>query len=89
MNNQLTRVQVYLDPHDVTLIDRVAKRLKIKRSQIIRDATKAVALRYGRTYELLESKPLKIKNPLFDLIGFEKSKTGTVGLNVDDIYFED
>lgn len=88
MSDQLTRVQVYLDPNDVAQVDRLAKKLKIKRSQIIRDATKAVALRYARSYEMLESKQPK-KNPLLSLIGFANSKTGTVGLDIDEIYEKD
>lgn len=88
MNGQLTRVQVYLDKEDVFLLDNLAKKLKVTRSQVIRDATKAVADRYIRTLELLETGTLK-KNPLMDLVGIEESKTGRVGLEVDEIYLHD
>lgn len=88
MNNQLVRVQVYLDPKDVSLLDQLAKSINVTRSQIIRDVTKAVAKRYERTAYLLESKKTK-KDPLLELVGIEESKTGTVGLNVDEIYFDD
>jgi len=86
--NQLTRVQVYLDPYDVVVLDQIARQIKIKRSQIIRDATKAVARRYADTISLLETKPTQ-KNPLTELIGIETSKTGQIGLNIDEIYLSD
>ena len=85
MNINLARVQVYLDPEDVSALDQLAKEIKITRSQIIRDATKAVANRYLETKRLLSSKPPK-GNPLRDLIGIETSRTGKVGLSIDDIY---
>lgn len=88
MNGQLLRVQVYLDPMDMHLIDKMATKIKITRSQIIRDATRAVANRYVRIVEFLEAKPPK-RNPLLGLIGIGKSKTGTLGLNVDEIYLND
>lgn len=85
MNGQLTRVQVYLDPQDLSLLDQLAKQIKVTRSQIIRDATKAVATRYEQVASLLTT-PTQVSNPLKDLIGIELSKTGKVGLNVDEIY---
>lgn len=88
MNGQLTRVQVYLDKEDISLLDNLAKKLKVTRSQIIRDATKAVADRYIRTFALIRTGKLK-KNPLMELIGIEESKTGRVGLEVDEIYLHD
>lgn len=86
--NQLTRVQVYLDSDDVGLLDQMARRIRVKRSQIIRDATKAVAVRYAETASMLEVKPSR-RSPLADLVGIEKSKTGRIGLNVDEIYLSD
>jgi hypothetical protein len=81
----LKRVQVYLDKDDVRRVSEMADLLRIKRSQIIRDATKAVAERYSLVIQVLGKKKTK-RNPLLDLVGIEKSKTGTVGLNVDEIY---
>lgn len=86
--NQLTRVQVYLNPDNIIVINQMAKDLRIKRSQIIRDATSSVAMRYSESIKLIKSRP-KIKNPLLDLVGFATSKTGTIGLNVDEIYQSD
>ncbi|MEK7188615.1 MAG: CopG family transcriptional regulator [Patescibacteria group bacterium] len=88
MTSQLTRVQVYLDPIDLYFIDDLAKKVKVTRSQIIRDATMSTACRYIRLAEFLEKKSPK-RNPLIDLIGIGKSKTGTIGLNVDEIYLND
>lgn len=88
MNNYaLTRVQVYLNPQDVGLLDELARLINIKRSQIIRDVTGAVAARYEQTAAFLLAKKPKT-NPLLELIGIEKSKTGRASLNVDDIYNE-
>ena len=84
-NTQLTRVQVYLDPEDMSLLDQLAAQIQVTRSQIIRDATKAVAIRYEQVSQLLETKTTKT-NALRDLIGIEVSKTGKVGLNIDEIY---
>lgn len=88
MNGQLTRVQIYLDKEDVSLIDRVAKKVKVTRSQIIREATKAVARRYARTLEILEKEKSKTSS-LMELVGIETSKTGRVGLDIDEIYLHD
>ena len=86
MNNpQLTRVQVYLDPTDVSLLDQLAAQIQVKRSQIIRDATKAVAIRYERVSGLLGARTTKT-SALRDLVGVGVSKTGKVGMNVDQIY---
>lgn len=84
-NTQLTRVQVYLDPEDVLLLDQLATQIQVTRSQIIRDATKAVATRYERVSQLLDTKTAQA-NALRDLVGIGVSKTGRVGINVDEIY---
>lgn len=84
----LTRVQVYLNPRDVSLLDELARLINVKRSQIIRDVTGAVAARYEQVAAFLLAKKPK-SNPLMELAGIEKSKTGRVGLNVDDIYLND
>lgn len=86
MNQQLNRYQVYLDRQDMFMLAKLAGTLKVSRSQLIRDATKAVALRYVRVASRLTSSNNARNNPLLDLIGIEKSRTGTVGLDVDDIY---
>lgn len=88
MNGQLTRIQVYLDPTDVSLLDQLAGHIKITRSQIIRDATHSVATRYARVARVLAT-PSASPNPLTELIGVEQSKTGRIGLNVDEIYLHD
>lgn len=92
--NQLQRVQVYLDPKDLSVMDMVAKAIKIKRSQIIRDLMRSaasVAHRYIETYNIVEPKRhfkdrLKIWKGLF-AIG--QSKTGDLGLRIDEIYNKD
>lgn len=88
MNGKLNRVQVYLDREDVSILDEVAKKLKVTRSQLVREATRAVAERYLKALRLLEQEKPK-KNPLVQLIGLEKSKTGKVGLDVDELYLHD
>lgn len=86
MNQQLVRYQVYLNPQDVSVLTRLAHVSKVSRSQIIRDATKAVADRYLKMSRYYRPEPPLDQNPLLRLIGIEKSRTGTVGLHVDDIY---
>ena len=86
--NQLIRVQLYLDPDNLSLVDELAKEIRVSRSQIIRDALDAVATRYVQTKELIKPKKSQ-KNALLAMIGIDKSKTGTVGLNVDEIYLND
>jgi len=87
--NQLSRVQVYLDPKNLSVIDNVAMGVKVSRSLIIRDAVAAATNSYARAFRLLRGTVKAKRNPLLDLIGIEKSKTGTVGLNVDEIYQND
>lgn len=86
--NQLTRVQVYLNPDNLSLVDELSRELNVSRSQIMRDALDAVATRYVKAKELIKPKKSR-KNALLAMIGIEKSKTGTVGLNVDEIYLND
>ena len=86
--NQLTRVQVYLDPDNLAIIDDFAKDIKITRSQIIRDSLEAIASRYIKTKQLISPKK-KEKNALLQMSGIAVSKTGTVGLNIDEIYLTD
>ncbi|OIN89037.1 hypothetical protein COW80_03905 [Candidatus Beckwithbacteria bacterium CG22_combo_CG10-13_8_21_14_all_01_47_9] len=85
MNYTMARVQVYLDPQDVDILDTIAEKVRIKRSQIIRDLTKTVALRYSQVAQLLTAKK-SLKNPLLELGGIEVSKTGRASINVDEIY---
>ena len=87
MDNQMTRVQVYLEPQSVTQLDVLAKTIRVKRSQIIREAVLAVNLRFNELFTLLRLKP--IKNPLMEYCGIEDSKTGHVSENVDEIYQTD
>lgn len=88
MTNQLTRIQVYVEPDNLALVDEIAKEIKIKRSQIIRDALGAVVINYIKTKLLLKPTPSE-KNALIEMGGIAVSKTGTVGLNVDEIYLND
>ena len=88
MNSQLVRVQVYVNPDNLSKVDELVKEIKITRSQIIRDALDAVVIRYIKTKHLL--KPIKNKkNALIAMSGVGISKTGKVGLNIDEIYLHD
>lgn len=87
MNYTMARVQVYLNPQDVSLLDELARLINIKRSQILRDVTGAVAARYEQVAAFLLAKKPK-SNPLMELAGIEKSKTGHASINVDEIYSE-
>lgn len=88
MNYTMARVQVYLNPQDVDILDIVAEKINIKRSQVIRDAIKSIALRYSQVAAILAGTTVK-KNPLLDLVGAFTSKNGKIGLNVDEIYLND
>jgi len=84
----LSRVQVYLNPDNLSVVDEIAEEIRIKRSQIIRDAVQAVAIRYAKITHLI--KPIKHKkNALLAMHGIGVSKTGKVGLNIDEIYLND
>lgn len=88
--NQLARVQAYLDPDNLTIVDKIAKNNKIAKSQIIRDSLYVIVDRYTKTSNRpLTGEKASNKNPLEELVGCGKSKTGTVGLNVDEIYLHD
>lgn len=87
--NHLQRVQVYLEPNSVSLIDQIAKEIRINRSQVIRDATASVANRYIKTVQFLKSSKKTKPELWLKLAGIEESKTGVVGLNVDEIYLND
>ena len=77
-------------PQQVEFLDLLSGKIGVTRSQILRDLAEAVAVQYYNVAEFVSAKPAKAsKNPLYDLIGAEKSKTGTIGLNVDEIYLED
>lgn len=86
MTNQLTRIQVYVEPDNLELVDEIAREIKIKRSQIIRDVVASVVNAYVKTINLLKlGKKPKLKTWL-ELKGTEVSKTGDLGLRVDEIY---
>lgn len=87
--NNLVRVQLYLDPGNLEVVDELAKELKVPRSQIIRDAVEASVEKYSETLKLIKLKNKPSLNLWLSMAGIEKSKTGTVGLNVDEIYNED
>ena len=90
MDTNLVRVQSYFKPHQVEFLDLLSGKIGVNRSQILRDLAEAVVVQYYKVGEFVSTKPKKIKkNPLLDLVGAEKSKTGTVGLNVDEIYLHD
>ena len=84
--NQLTRIQVYVDPDNLAVVDEIAKGIKIKRSQIIRDVVASVANSYAKTAELLKTDRKPNLKTWLELKGVEKSKTGDLGLRVDEIY---
>lgn len=88
MNMNLLRTQVYLDGEDISLLDELARQIRMTRSQIIRDATRAVAYQYAKLVQLTLGKSQRT-NPLKELVGLEESKTGRVGLSVDDQYHHD
>ena len=79
----LARVQVYLDPQDVALLDTIATRKGVTRSKIIREAVRDKAKKYIRV------KPKTKKNYLLELIGVGKSKISNLAMNVDEIYHHD
>lgn len=82
--NQLTRVQVYLDPDNLAIIDNIAKDIKVTRSKIIREAIQKHVKKFANKKKTVNKKPKK--SALMEMAGIEVSKTGTVGLNIDDIY---
>lgn len=84
--NQLTRVQVYLNPDDVSLVDEIASQIKIKRSQIIREAVAAATNVYVKTIDLLKTSRKPKLTTWLELAGVEKSKSSDLGLRVDEIY---
>lgn len=88
MNENLVRVQIYLESQSLSFLDAIAAKLNVSRSQIIRDAVNAVARRYADTATYVKPKREE-KNPLLELAGIEKSKTGDLGLRVDEIYHND
>lgn len=90
MNYNLDRVQVYLDPYHVSQLDQIAKTIRVKRSQIIRDAVSAIAQRYTDVTTFLT--PLrhpKSKNAFLTFAGIGISKTGKLSENIDEIYQHD
>jgi metal-responsive CopG/Arc/MetJ family transcriptional regulator len=81
----MKRVQVYLEPENVYLLDRIAHKLNISRSQVIRSAVcDAVAKKY--TDKAGYTHPKEEKNALLEMAGIEESKIGDLGLRVDEIY---
>ena len=64
------------------------KKINLQHSQLIRKLINATVLRYIRVAKFLAVNN-NSKNPIMELAGMEKSKTGKVGLNVDDIYNND
>jgi len=85
--NQLTRVQVYLDQQFLNIIDKISKEDRVSRSKIIRDAIQNHVEKLASKKKTARKKPRK--SILMEMAGIEVSKTGTVGLNLDEIYLND
>ena len=47
-----------------------------------------LVLKEWKGVRIVKMSQMKVGNPLIDLVGFEKSKTGAIGLNIDEIYEE-
>ena len=75
-----------MNPNDLIALDQLTSTLKINRSQIIRDAVAATANVYTRVISLLESSQKPSLKAWLELAGAEKSKSGNLGLRVDEIY---
>ena len=88
MDSQLVRVQVYVNPDHLSKVDEMAEEIKITRSQMIRDALEAMVIRYTKIKHLVKPVEYK-KNALIAMSGIGVSKTGKVGLNIDEVYLND
>lgn len=83
--NQLQRVQIYLDPDSIALINEIVQRDNISRSQVIRNSlTKTLNPKNKKT----KTKNKK-RDPLMEMSGIEVSKTGKVAQNIDEMYLHD
>ena len=86
MISQLTRIQVYVEPKNLAVADEIAKEIKIKRSQIIRDVVASVVNSYVKTAQLLKIDKINNLKTWLELKGAEESKLKDLGLRVDEIY---
>ncbi|EKD62520.1 MAG: hypothetical protein ACD_52C00138G0003 [uncultured bacterium] len=86
MISQLTRIQVYVEPKNLAVVDEIAKEIKIKRSQIIRDVVASVVNSYVKTAQLLKIDKINNLKTWLELKGAEESKLKDLGLRVDEIY---
>lgn len=82
----MARVQVYLNPPDVAHMDELADTIRIKRSQIIRDAVLGVNLQYHQLVGYLKAKNKPRVNPLLSLSGIGTYKSKKFNVQVDEIY---
>lgn len=84
----MTRYQIYLNPGDIKIIDEVSTQLAVSRSHIIRDLVSRASREFAKILKAAKKIPLK-DHPLIKLIGAEKSRTGDVASNIDEIYLQD
>lgn len=84
----MNRYQIYLDPEDVSIFDRVSLKIEISRSQIIRDVISRTAREYEKVLSIVSS-PKSKRNPLIKMSGIIKGASKNLSEDVDSIYFRD
>ncbi|MBI4067081.1 ribbon-helix-helix protein, CopG family [Candidatus Gottesmanbacteria bacterium] len=84
----MNRYQIYLDPNDVNVFDRLSHKLDMSRSQIIRDVLSRVAREYKKLLTATYG-PKSKNNPLLKMAGIIKGTSKNLSEDVDSIYFRD
>lgn len=84
----MNRYQIYLDPKDVIVFDRVSLKVEISRSQIIRDVLSRTAREFEKVLTIVSSPKSKV-NPLLKMSGIIKGASSNLSEDVDSIYFKD
>lgn len=84
----MNRYQIYLNPTTVDTLNRVAKTIKISRSQIIREVADRAAREYEKIIKASEFAQ-KRNNPLLGMAGAARSLNKNVSRNINKIYSVD
>ena len=84
----MNRYQIYLNPKSVIAVEEIADQFETSRSEIIREAVDSLVAQYYKMATVLQRETAK-DNPLLKLAGVEKSRSGHVAEEIDEIYRKD
>lgn len=84
----MNRYQIYLNPKSVEILDNIAQKVNLTRSEIIRDVIDLMANKYAQLLNTTHNTEIK-NNPLLKMAGFAKGPNKNISQKIEEIYLID